>query len=153
NEIQNSGNMFVSPQHSGCHSPSLVNRPRRDQRRSSEPNYRVMEYGTIDSPPLPRSVYSSPISSGGFVFTQERQPSLPQLDITQKFNNDRRLSTSITNQNTHAHRRTSTLSKILQTPDDDQINSKRLRFDRREDGNRDNEDGDSSGSCGNGCPE
>ncbi|CAG8530846.1 233_t:CDS:2 [Cetraspora pellucida] len=153
NEMQTSGNMFVSPQHSGRHSPSLINRPRREQRRCSEPSYRVSEYGAIDSPQLPRSVYSSPISTGGFVFAQERQQQPPQHDMNQKFNNDLRLSTSITNQGTYVHRRTSTLSKILQTPDDDQINSKRLRFDRREDGNRDNEDGDSSGSCGNGCQE
>ncbi|CAG8657731.1 45342_t:CDS:2 [Gigaspora margarita] len=155
NGMHISNNMFVSPQH-GCHSSSLTSRPRLELRRSSEPNYSVTEYDTIDAPPLPRSVYSSPISTGGFVFTQDRQQQ-PQLDMPQKFNSDLRLSTSITNQpfsqSNHACRRTSTLSKILQTTDDDQLNSKRMRYDRRDDGNRDSEDGDSSGSCGNGCQE
>ncbi|CAG8481263.1 19180_t:CDS:2 [Dentiscutata erythropus] len=152
NGMHISDSMFVSSHH-GRH---LANRPRLELRRSSEPNYPVMEYDTIDSPPLPRSVYSSPISTGGFVFTQDRQQQ-PQLEMPQKYSSDLRLSTSITNQpfnqSTHACRRTSTLSKILQTTDDDQLNSKRMRFDRREDGNRDNEDGDSSGSCSNGCQE
>src|ERR1043166_9575044 len=56
-----SNSLLVSPQLSGRHSPSLVTaRPRLEIRRSSEPNYHIMGYGTSESLPLSAGPFTSP---------------------------------------------------------------------------------------------
>ncbi|CAG8449266.1 2693_t:CDS:2 [Diversispora eburnea] len=45
---------------------TTTNRRRLELRRSSEPNYHVMEYGTIDHPSLPHSAFTSPTMMNGF---------------------------------------------------------------------------------------
>ncbi|RHZ45424.1 hypothetical protein Glove_680g31 [Diversispora epigaea] len=135
-----SNDVLLSPQQL----VTTSNRPRLELRRSSEPNYHVMEYGTIDHPQLPHSAFNSPTMRNDFTFGRGYQQS--QIDLPKKL----RLTTPPPmNQSMETRRHTSTLSQILQNNDDDpfqRINVKRSRYnDRREDEDRDS---DSSGSNG-----
>jgi len=159
-----SNNVLVSPQLGGRHSSSLVStRPRLELRRSSEPNYRIMEYSTSELSPLSAGSFASPSTLNRFTL-QQQDTIQQQFNLQQKLGH-MNLSTmppakTIMQQ---MRRRPSTLSQILQSNDDDyrkdrqsieQINIKRPRFDdRREERDRDSEDGESSGSCNNVCQE
>ncbi|CAG8490649.1 1464_t:CDS:2 [Funneliformis mosseae] len=149
NNLLFSNNMLVSP-HGERLSPSITSsRPRLEIRRSSEPTYH-MEYATSES--------SSPFTSTSR-FTQ--QDTIQNFNLQQKLGH-MKLSTASPAKTImqQMRRRPSTLSQILH--DDyrkerqpiEQNNIKRPKFDdRREDGNRDGEDGDSSNNCNNVCQE
>ncbi|RIA84215.1 E2F/DP family winged-helix DNA-binding domain-containing protein [Glomus cerebriforme] len=157
-----SNNVMVSPQLRGRHSPSFA-RPRLEVRRSSEPNYHIMEYGTSESSPLSAGSFTPPSTLNRFTL-QQQDTIQQQFNLQQKLGH-MNLSTAPPAKTImqQMRRRPSTLSQILQSNDDDyrkdrqpieQINIKRPRFDdRREKGDRDSEDGDSNGSCNNICQE
>ncbi|CAG8461014.1 16904_t:CDS:1 [Acaulospora colombiana] len=138
--------MLMSPRH---HSAI---RPRLEMRRSSEPNYHVTEYNAIDRHPLPHSSYNSPTTMNGFPFEREQQRQQSPINLPKKLDH-MKLTAFPPNKQIN---RISTLSKILR--DDEfakdgrsmrSINGKRPRFgDRRENGDRDSEDCDSSSSNG-----
>jgi hypothetical protein len=143
-----SNSVLVSPRHS----PSLVSaRPRLEIRRSSEPNYHIMEYGTSESLPLSASPFTSPSDLSRLTHQQ--------FNLQQKLGHMNLSTPPAKTIMQQMRRRPSTLSQILQSNDDDrqlieQINIKRPRFDdRRAEGDRDSEDGESNGGCNKVCQE
>jgi hypothetical protein len=163
NSLGNNNLQFSVPQFRGSHSPSLVSaRPRLEIRRSSEPNYHIMEYGTSESSPLPAGSFTSPSTLNRFTLQQDIHQQ--QFNLQQKLGH-MNLSTAPPTKTImqQMRRRPSTLSQILQSNEEDyrkdrqpidQINIKRPRFDdRREEGDRDSEGSESNGSCNNVCQE